>query len=191
LLRSFDLPVLAYDPYLTAREEAELEVQAVPLDELFRRSDVVSLHTPLLAETEGMITGAHLAAMKHGATFINTARGSIVRQDELIEVARRRPDLPFVLDVVEPEPPLPDSPLYSLENVLLTPHIAGSVGAECRRLGRYMVEELERYLAGKPLRWVVTPQLAAISTHRPIRGKVRVSLPARRHEQATDSTSVG
>lgn len=179
LLRSFDLRVLAYDPYLRAGEEAELDVEAVPLDELFRRSDVVSLHTPLLAETEGMITGAHLAAMKHGATFINTARGSIVRQDELIEVARQRPDLQFVLDVVEPEPPLPDSPLYSLENVVLTPHIAGSVGTECRRMGRYMVEELRRYLAGEPLQWVITPELAAISSHRPVHGKLSLTIPAK------------
>jgi phosphoglycerate dehydrogenase-like enzyme len=179
LLRPFDLHVLAYDPYLTASEEEVLNIQAVPLLELFRQSDVVSLHTPLLDETVGMIGGEHLAAMKPGATFINTARGSIVRHDDLIDVAHRRPDLQFVLDVTDPEPLGADSPLFGLENVILTPHIAGSVGRECRRMGRYMLEELRRYLAGEPLQWEVTPELAAISSHRPVHGKVSVTVPMR------------
>ena len=191
LLRGFDLRVLAYDPYVSATEEQELDVEGVALDELFRRADVVSLHAPLLSETEGMITGRHLASMKAGATFINSARGGIVRQDELIEVARQRPDLQFVLDVVDPEPPPADSPLYGLENVMLTPHIAGSTGAECRRMGRYMIDELDRYLAGKPLHWAVTPQMAAVSIHRPMRGNLRVTLPARRHELADDLAPQG
>jgi phosphoglycerate dehydrogenase-like enzyme len=156
-----------------------LDVESTPLAELFRRSDVVSLHAPLLDETVGLIAGEHLAAMKPGATFINTARGGIVSQDELVEVARRRPDLQFVLDVTEPEPLPPDSPLYALENVVLTPHIAGSVGTECRRMGRYMVEELRRYLAGEPLQWLITPELAAISSHRPVHGKLSLTIPAK------------
>jgi phosphoglycerate dehydrogenase-like enzyme len=184
LLRPFDLRVLAYDPYLTETEEELLDVENIALDELFRRADVVSLHAPLLAETVGMITGAHLGAMKAGATFINTARGRIVNQGDLIEVARRRPDLQFVLDVTEPEPLPPDSPLYTLQNVVLTPHIAGSVGRECRRMGRYMVEELRRYLAGEPLQWVVTPELAAISSHRPLHGKLTITLPAAKPRSA-------
>ena len=179
LLRPFDLRVLAYDPYLTESEEALLDVQSVSLVDLFSRSDVISLNAPLLTETAGMITGEHLAAMKPGATFINTARGRIVRQDEMIEVARSRPDLQFVLDVTEPEPLPADSPLFTLENVILTPHIAGSIGPECRRMGRYMVEELRRYVAGEPLQWVVTPELAAISSHRPLHGKLSVTVPAR------------
>lgn len=179
LLRPFDLRILAYDPYLTESEQALLDVQNASLADVFSRSDVISLHAPLLAETAGMITGEHLAAMKPGATFINTARGRIVRQDELIEVARRRPDLQFVLDVTEPEPLPADSPLFTLQNVVLTPHIAGSIGPECRRMGRYMVEELRRYVAGEPLQWVVTPELAAISSHRPLHGKLSVTVPAK------------
>jgi phosphoglycerate dehydrogenase-like enzyme len=108
-----------------------------------------------------MITGAHIASMKQGATFINTARGAIVRENEMIEVLKQRPDLQAVLDVTYPEPPAAGSPLYTLPNVILTPHIAGSMDAECRRMGRYMVEELRRYVAGKPLRWEVTREAAA------------------------------
>ena len=177
LLRPLDVRVLAYDPYVTESELELLDVQSVPLGEVFRRSDVVSLHAPLLAETVGMITGEHLDAMKPGATFINTARGGIVRHGDLVDVARRRPDLQFVLDVTDPEPLTPDSPLYTLDNVVLTPHIAGSVGRECRRMGRYMVEELRRYLAGEPLQWVVTPELAAVTSHRPLHGKLTVTIP--------------
>jgi phosphoglycerate dehydrogenase-like enzyme len=159
-LRPFDLRVLAYDPYVDIEYARQQEVELVLLGELFRRSDVVSLHAPHLKETEGLITGAHLASMKPGATFINTARGAIVCEPEMIEVLRQRPDLQAILDVTDPEPPAPDSPLYTLPNVVLTPHIAGSMDDECRRMGRYMVEELRRYLAGKPLRWQVTPEAA-------------------------------
>jgi phosphoglycerate dehydrogenase-like enzyme len=167
LLKPFDLRVIVHDPFLTDAEAEQLGVERVELLELFERSDVVSLHTPQLAETEGMITAKHLRAMKSGATFINTARASIVRQDEMLEVAAARSDLQFVLDVAEPEPPEPSSPLYWLPNIVLTPHIAGSAGAECRRMGRYMVEELERFVAGKPLRWAVSRDSIRNSSHRP------------------------
>jgi phosphoglycerate dehydrogenase-like enzyme len=167
LLKPFDLEVLVYDPFVSAEEAARLGVELTSLADLFRRADVVSIHSPLLPETEGMITGAHIASMKNGATLINTARGAVVREDELIHVATRRDDLQFVLDVAQKEPPDPDSPLYSLPNVVLTPHIAGSVGQECRRMGQYMVEELERYVHGQPLQWQVTPEMAARSSHRP------------------------
>jgi phosphoglycerate dehydrogenase-like enzyme len=160
-LATFDLRVIAYDPFVSAADAAALGVELVSLDELFRRSQVVSLHAPWLPETEELITGAHLAAMPPDATFINTARGAIVREQEMIDVLRQRPDLFAVLDVTHPEPPAANSPLYTLPNVVLTPHLAGSLGRECRRMGRAMVDELRRYLAGEPLRWSITRTQAA------------------------------
>jgi phosphoglycerate dehydrogenase-like enzyme len=115
----------------------------------------------LLPETIGLITGRHLELMKPGAIFINTARGEIVDEAGLIDALRRRPDVQAVLDVTAPEPPKSDSPLYTLPNVLLTPHIAGSLGAECERMGHAMVDEFDRYLAGQPLLWEVTPERIA------------------------------
>ncbi|HEX8339424.1 MAG TPA: hydroxyacid dehydrogenase [Tepidisphaeraceae bacterium] len=165
-LRPFDLHVLVYDPFLSDAEAQELGVERASLDELFRRSDVTSLHTPSLPETQRIITGDHFASMPPGATFINTARGEIVREEEMIDLAMARPDLQFVLDVTFPEPPGPQSPLYTLPNVVLTPHIAGSAGPECQRMGRYMVEELERYVAGRPLQWQVTPPARNSSHHK-------------------------
>jgi phosphoglycerate dehydrogenase-like enzyme len=159
-LKTFDLRVLAYDPFVGEDDARRLGVTLRPLDDLFRESDVVSLHTPWLKETERMIRGAHFRAMKPGATFINTARGAIVDEAEMIEVLQQRPDIFAVLDVTYPEPPRPGSPLYSLPNVVLTPHIAGSMSGECRRMARFMIEELDRYLAGEPLRWQVTEEMA-------------------------------
>ena len=161
LMRPFDLRVLAYDPYVSTAQAAELGVTLVDLDRLFSEADVISLHTPWLKETEGMVTGRHFGRMKPGATFINTARGAVVREAELVATLQARPDVYAVLDVTWPEPPVPESPLYTLPNVFLTPHIAGSMGAECRRMGRCMVEELQRHIAGQPLRWSVSREQLA------------------------------
>jgi phosphoglycerate dehydrogenase-like enzyme len=162
LLKPFGLKVLAYDPFVSPETAKELGVELCSLEDVFRRADVVSLHTPWLKETEGLITEAHFAAMKTGASFINTARGAVVREEEMIAVLQQRPDLFAVLDVVHPEPPATDSPLFTLPNVIVTPHIAGAVGTECQRMGRYMVEELTRYLRGDALQWGITEQKAKV-----------------------------
>ncbi len=161
-LRRFDLNVIAYDPFVTAEDAATLGLTLVGLDEIFQQADVVSLHAPWIDATVGMITGAHLAAMKAGATFINTARGAIVREQEMITVLQARPDLLAVLDVTYPEPPVAGSPLYTLPNVILTPHIAGSMDSECQRMGQIVLDELKRYLAGEPLQWAISQKQAAI-----------------------------
>ena len=155
-LQTFDVNIMVCSGYLTKKRADELNVERNSLEDIFKKSDVVSLHSPLSDKTRGMITSEHIASMKPYASFINTARGAVVRQNELIEVLRQRPDLTAVLDVTNPEPPAPDSPLYELPNVVLTPHIAGAMGRECWRMGRYMVEELKRYLNGSPLDWEIT-----------------------------------
>lgn len=145
LLKPFDLTVIAYDPYAKPMPGVEL----VALDEVFRRADVVSLHAPWIPATVGMITGAHFRLMKPHATFINTARGAIVREAEMCAALAERPDLQAVLDVTWPEPPPGDSPLYDLPNVLLTPHIAGSAGNEVIRMADWMIDECGRHLRGE------------------------------------------
>jgi phosphoglycerate dehydrogenase-like enzyme len=107
---------------------------------------------PLTEETHHSLGRALFASMKPGATFINTARGTIVRESELVAVLHARPDLFAVLDVMESEPPQADCPLLQLPNIVATPHIAGSIGMECRRMGLMMVDELERFLARQPLK---------------------------------------
>lgn len=161
-LKAYDVHVIAYDPYVSAETAGKLGVEMVTLDEIFQRADVVSLHAPWLPETEGMIRGEHFAAMKPNATFINTARGAIVRENEMAVVLKSRPDLFALLDVTYPEPPLPDSPLLALPNVIITPHIAGANIHECKRNGSYVVDELKRYLNGEPLKFAVTRERATI-----------------------------
>jgi len=155
-LRHFDVRVIAYDPFASAEEASKLGVKLVSLEEAFATADVVSLHTPLLEETTGMIDGKLLSSMKKGAVFINTARGGLVKEPEMIEALSRRGDLFALIDHTTDEPPAKDSRLYTLPNVRLTPHIAGSTGSEIRRMGHCMVEEVRRFLNGEPLQWQIT-----------------------------------
>ncbi len=150
LLRPFDFEVLLYDPYLGADEAEALGVRATGLDELLAHSSLVSVHAPATPQTHHMIDAARLALMPDGAALINTARGSLVDTGALVkELVTGR--LLAVLDVTDPEPLPADSVLYRLPNVFLTPHIAGSMGNELRRLGLAAVQEIERLLAGRPL----------------------------------------
>jgi len=157
-LRALDVAVLGYDPYVAPEVARQANVRLAGLDEVFSASDVVSCHTPLLAETTGMLRGRHFARLRRGAAFINTARGAVVNEPELAEVLARRPDLVAVLDVTWPEPPARDSPLRRLANVVLTPHIAGSIGREYQRIGDMILADLDHYSRGEPLRGEVTPE---------------------------------
>ena len=161
-LSMLDVNIVAYDPFVSAEEAAELGVEMVSLEEVFQRADVVSLHTPWLKETERMVNGKLLRSMKHGAAFINTSRGAVVHEAEMIEVLQQRPDIQVVLDVTYPEPPVKGSPFYTLPNVVLTPHIAGSMRLECARMGASVLADVEHYLAGKPLQWEISRERAAI-----------------------------
>ncbi|SEG93448.1 Phosphoglycerate dehydrogenase [Nonomuraea solani] len=158
LLRPFELEVLVADPYLSEN----LGVAHVELDELFERSDVVSLHAPELPETRHLVDAARLARMRDGATLINTARGSLVDQDALIaELSSGR--LYAVIDVTEPDLLPPGSPLYDLPNVLLTPHIAGSLGGELARITHLALDELARHAQGLPFAHGVAAEALATS----------------------------
>lgn len=161
-LKRFEVSVIAFDPYISPEEASFLNVELASMEDVFSRSDVVSCHTPLLDATTGMIRGKHFNSMKQDATFINTARGAVVNEREMIASLRKRKDITAVLDVTSPEPPEENSELYTLDNVVLTPHLAGSLGAEINRMGRVMVEELDRYLAGKQLKYALNPEKAAI-----------------------------
>lgn len=148
LLRPYDLTVLLHDPYVSAAEVSALGVRAVGLAELFARSDTVSVHTPLLPATRGLVSRELLTSMRPGATFINTARGAVVDQQALTEVLREG-RIRAVLDVTDPEVLPPGDPLWDCENALITPHLAGSQGNEWRRLADLAVAEVGRWAAGE------------------------------------------
>ncbi len=149
LVRPFDLDVLLHDPFVTPVDAAALGVELVGVDELCTRSDVVTLHAPALPSTRHLIDARRLALLRDGATLINTARGTLVDTAALTrELSTGR--IAAVLDHTDPERLPDDSPLYGLPNVFLTPHIAGSLGNELRRLGDSAVAEVERFVAGAP-----------------------------------------
>lgn len=153
-LRQFDLDVLLYDPYVPPLAAREMRVSKVTLSELLSRSDVVSLHAPLLPETRHMLGERELALMPDGATLINTARGALI-EPRALEAELQRGRLFAILDTTEPEVLPPHSPLYHLPNVFLTPHIAGSLGRETERLSDYIVAEVERFARGISLKYLV------------------------------------
>lgn len=143
LLRPFDFHVLVHDPFVTEVDGAE----SVSLQELFARSDVVSVHTPLLPETRGLVSGELLKRLRDDAMLINTARGAVIDQEALVrEIGRIR----AVLDVTDPEVLPPEHPLWRSENVLITPHLAGSQGNEWGRLAHHALAEVRRWVAGEP-----------------------------------------
>ena len=156
LLAPFDFEVLVSDPYVTEPEARALGARLVDLDELLDLSDTVSLHAPSLPETHHMVDRRRLRRLRDGATLINTARGSLIDTDALVdELSSGR--VFAVLDVTEPEVLPPSSPLYDLPNVLLTPHIAGSIGRELERLATRALDELQRYANGAPFAYPVLP----------------------------------
>jgi phosphoglycerate dehydrogenase-like enzyme len=154
-LRAFDLEVLISDPYLSEAEAAGLGAELVDLDSLFSRSDVLSVHAPLLPETVGLVDARLLGLLRDGSVLINTARGRIIDAAALEqECVSGRIDA--VLDVTDPEPLLPESKLLDLPNVFITPHLAGAVGNEVARLGELAVGEVERFAAGAPLQHAIS-----------------------------------
>jgi phosphoglycerate dehydrogenase-like enzyme len=148
LLGQHSFRILLHDPFVTASEAADLGAELVGLDELFARSDVVSVHTPLLPATRGLVGRAQIAAMRPDAVLINTARGAIVDQDALVE-ATAAGRIRAVLDVTDPEVLPAGHPLWDNDNVLITPHLAGSQGNEWRRLADAAVAEVSRWAAGR------------------------------------------
>ncbi len=157
LLKPFDATILLYDPFVSEEEAAALGVVKLELHELLRRADVVSLHAPANEHTCHMLDAEGLALMKDDALLINTARGSLIEEAALVEALGNGRFFAF-LDVTDPEPPAADSPLRTLPNVVVTPHIAGCI-ENCNRMGELAVEELRRFFAGETAVYQITPEL--------------------------------
>jgi phosphoglycerate dehydrogenase-like enzyme len=160
-LRSHDLRVLLHDPTLSADQAAALGATLADLDALLPEVDILSLHAPSLPSTRHLVDRSRLALLRDGATLINTARGALVDQAAL-EAELRSGRINAFIDVTEPEVPPPSSPLYDLPNVFLTPHIAGALGTEQERLGRFVVQEIERHIAGLPLQSAITTEALSL-----------------------------
>lgn len=122
MAKPFDMKFIAHDPFADRKVAAELGIELVPLEDVFRRSDIVSVSCPLSPETHHLVNAERLALMKPTAYFINTARGPIVDQKALTRVLQERRIAGAGLDVLEQEPPDADDPILRLDNVILSPH---------------------------------------------------------------------
>ncbi len=158
-LKDYRLEVLAFDPFLSDAHAAELGVQKVPLDVLFTECQTISNHLANNPATVGMLDASCFDRMKPNAVFLNTGRGAQVVEADLCRALTEQPERTAVLDVSFPEPPETDSPLYTLPNVFLTPHIAGSKGDEVRRMSEYMLAQYRNVMTGRPVQWEVDLQM--------------------------------
>lgn len=159
LLKPFRLAVIVFDPFLSEQAARQLGVRKVSLAEAFAQGDVVSNHLANVPATAGMVNGPLLESMRPHAVFINTGRGATVAEEDLLRVLGARPDLTALLDVTVQEPLPSSSPLFSLPNVQVSSHIAGSLGDEVLRMADYMIEEFQAWQAGRPLRYAVTLEM--------------------------------
>ena len=154
------LDVKIYDPFVDAKTiEALGATKQESLVELCAQADVLSIHAPALPDTHNLIGQKELAALRDGATVINTSRGHCLDLDALTtELESQR--LFGIIDVTDPVEPLPpEHPLRTLPNAVLTPHIAGSQGTELARMSEWVINEVERYATGLPLRNPVTREM--------------------------------
>jgi phosphoglycerate dehydrogenase-like enzyme len=152
LLKPFDVRILVYDPYISGDDAERYGVERVDLDRLLSLSDIVSLHAASTPETYHMIGEREFNLMKPNAILINTARGALIDEKALIEALKARRISWAALDVFEEEPLPEDSPLYDLDNVFLTPHIAGLSDERRSMLFGVVVEDFKRFFSGeKPL----------------------------------------
>ncbi len=159
MLKAYTLKVAVFDPFLPDEKAKELGVEKCDLPTLFEKAFVVSNHLANNEQTKGMLNYALFSKMRENAVFINTGRGAQVVEDDLVRILKERPDLTALLDVTFPEPPIDGHPFYTLNNCLLTPHIAGSAGDEVARMGLYMLRECRSYLSGEPCSYEVSEKM--------------------------------
>jgi len=143
--------VIAHDPYWTQDRADSLGVTLVPLEELMKTADVISLHLPVTSETRGMLGAGHFEWIKDGAIFINSARAALYDESALLAELRKKRFAAF-LDVFAEEPLRDDHPFRTMENVTITPHLAGDNAAMFLRCGAEAIETLRDWSAGKGLR---------------------------------------
>ncbi len=161
MLAAYDLRIKVFDPFLPNERALEMGVEKCSLEEIFSSCQVISNHLANNAETQGMLNYTHFSRMKDNATFINTGRGAQVVEEDLVRALGEVPTRVALLDVTWPEPPVAGHPFYTMPNIILTPHIAGSAGDEVHRMAAYMLEEYARLVSGDAVKYEVTEQMLA------------------------------
>ena len=162
MLSRYEIDVYAYDKFLPDSAFDELGVKRAALEDIFSDCDIISNHLANNAQTRGMLTADLLGSMKPDACFINTGRGAQVDHGALYRVMKESELRLALLDVTDPEPLPADHPLRTLKNVIISPHIAGSLGDEVGRMGSYMCDEFGRILLGQSPLFEVTEEMLSV-----------------------------
>ncbi|NLA99626.1 MAG: phosphoglycerate dehydrogenase [Methanomicrobiales archaeon] len=152
--QAMEMRVIAYDPFITKERAATLGVEMVPLDELFRRADVITVHTPLIKETRHVINAKTIATMKDGVRLINCARGGIIDEKALADGIASGKVAGAALDVFESEPPT-DSPIIALDRVIVTPHLGASTVEAQQNVAISVANQCISVLSGGAAKYVV------------------------------------
>lgn len=155
-LKDLDVEVYAYDPFVSPERAEELNVTLVDLDTLFSECDIISNHLADKKELENIFNCRLFRKMKKHSTFINTGRGAQVAEYSLALSLLLHPSRTFVADVLKRELFPYINPLFWCPNAIITPHIAGSIGNEPQRMAYYMMDELDRFLAGSETEYEIT-----------------------------------
>ena len=161
LLKPFSVDVYVFDVFLSSEQIDEMGATKVSLEELFEKCQVVSNHLANNKATVGMLDYDLFRRLQPYAAFINTGRGAQVVESDLVRILSEREDLTALLDVTYPEPPKEGHAFYSLNNCYLTPHIAGSMGNEVKRMGDYMYRAYTETLSGEKSSCEVTLEMLA------------------------------
>ena len=145
LAQGISMNVIAYDPYMAEERARKMGVEIVELPELFRRADVISVHTPLTAETRSLINASAIAQMKPGVMIVNCARGGIVNEVDLADALKSKKVAAAAFDVFDEEPITPDHPLLGLDNFICTPHIGASTTEAQENVAIGIAEQIVDY----------------------------------------------
>lgn len=166
-MKAFETVVIAYDPFATEESARRIGVELVSLDEIYRRSDFITLHVPLNNETRGMISAEQLATMKDGVRIINCARGGIIDEQALADAVKSGKVGGAAIDVFAQEPVDPANPLLALPENVVTPHLGASTEEAQVNVAIDISEQIADVLQGRPARSAVN--LPAVSADEMVR----------------------
>jgi len=159
MLKAYDVEVFAFDPFASDEKMESLGAKRATMEEIFAECDIVSNHLANRPETQKIIKREYFMSMKDHSTFINTGRGMQLDENDLVELLVMKPSVTAVLDVLIDEEHSNSNPLNDLPNCFITPHIAGSMGNEVRRMAQYMAEECALWQNDQPTRYEVTLEM--------------------------------
>lgn len=163
LFKAFGCNILAYDPYMDAKFADEHGITSVSIEEIYAKSDVISLHLPLTTDTKHIINSESIGKMKNGVIIINTSRGGIVNSADLAQAIREEKVAAAGLDVLEDEGTVgAGSIFFDLDNVIMTPHVGGATQDCFDSMMEHGIEQLKAFKEGREIKWLLNPEYADV-----------------------------